>query len=141
MGKTKYAFFKDMFRSVVGYGLFSACESAIESFEETEPASSFVDECPEDASKLHLGVCGCGVPDIDSDDDSVLDCQDMCPFDSSRTKPAFEICDGVDNNCDGVIDEGVTVSMVKHVPVVQTLASVSRAYKCVRMELGQPVQQ
>ncbi|MCB1197799.1 MAG: DUF5060 domain-containing protein [Deltaproteobacteria bacterium] len=85
---------------------FSACESTIESFEETEPASSFVDECPEDASKLHLGVCGCGVPDIDSDDDSVLDCQDMCPFDSSRTKPAFEICDGVDNNCDGVIDEG-----------------------------------
>ena len=39
-----------------------------------------VDYCPEDVNKIDPGVCGCGIPDADSDEDSVLDCQDNCPF-------------------------------------------------------------
>jgi uncharacterized membrane protein len=36
------------------------------------------DNCPEDPAKLEPGVCGCGVAEVDSDADGVLDCQDRC---------------------------------------------------------------
>ena len=32
--------------------------------------------CPLDPNKLEPGVCGCGVPDVDSNHDGVLDCLD-----------------------------------------------------------------
>ncbi len=34
------------------------------------------DECPKDPDKTAPGICGCGVPDVDSDHDGVLDCND-----------------------------------------------------------------
>lgn len=34
------------------------------------------DECPDDDQKTRPGVCGCGVPDIDTNEDGVLDCND-----------------------------------------------------------------
>ena len=37
------------------------------------------DLCPEDPNKVHPGVCGCGVPDTDSDQDGIADCMDSCP--------------------------------------------------------------
>ena len=37
------------------------------------------DLCPDDPDKTEPGVCGCGVPDIDSDHDGVMDCNDACP--------------------------------------------------------------
>ncbi len=37
------------------------------------------DECPLDGGKTSGGVCGCGVPDIDTDGDGFLDCVDACP--------------------------------------------------------------
>ncbi|MHC4268581.1 MAG: MopE-related protein [Planctomycetota bacterium] len=49
--------------------------------------------------------------DIDLDDDSFTgnegDCNDN---DASINPAALEVCDGVDNNCDGQIDEGVTTT-------------------------------
>ncbi|MBI4719631.1 MAG: hypothetical protein HY763_17685 [Planctomycetes bacterium] len=36
------------------------------------------EECPDDPRKVVAGQCGCGIPDDDSDDDSVADCVDMC---------------------------------------------------------------
>ncbi|HOW73721.1 MAG TPA: thrombospondin type 3 repeat-containing protein [Phycisphaerae bacterium] len=44
-----------------------------------------VDQCPADPTKTKPGVCGCGVPDIDSDGDGVLDCLDSCPNDPGKT--------------------------------------------------------
>jgi hypothetical protein len=38
------------------------------------------DGCPNDRFKVVPGVCGCGVGDVDSDDDGSLDCQDECDF-------------------------------------------------------------
>lgn len=38
-----------------------------------------VDGCPFDATKIEPGICGCGNPDIDSDYDGFLDCDDACP--------------------------------------------------------------
>ena len=40
-----------------------------------EPA----DQCPADPNKTVPGVCGCGVPDTDTDGDTVADCVDNCP--------------------------------------------------------------
>jgi len=51
---------------------------------------------------------GDGDPDYldpDSDDDGVGDASDCQPIDPSVSAGATEICDGIDNDCDGVVDE------------------------------------
>ena len=37
------------------------------------------DACPVDPSKIAQGSCGCGMPDTDSDSDTIADCLDQCP--------------------------------------------------------------
>ena len=39
------------------------------------------DLCPADPSKLEPGICGCGIPDVDTDGDGFADCVDVCPND------------------------------------------------------------
>ncbi len=39
-----------------------------------------IDDCPNDDNKLMPGICGCGVPDTDTDDDGTADCNDNCPL-------------------------------------------------------------
>ncbi|MFC1812685.1 S8 family serine peptidase [Thermodesulfobacteriota bacterium] len=39
------------------------------------------DGCPDDPNKAEPGICGCGTPDIDTDRDEVLDCNDAFPYD------------------------------------------------------------
>ena len=54
---------------------------------DSESATDEVDDaCPEDDKKTEPGICGCGVPDLDSDGDGSLDCHDGCPNDPSRTE-------------------------------------------------------
>jgi len=36
------------------------------------------DQCPDDPDKTQPGVCGCGVPDVDTDGDGTMDCVDNC---------------------------------------------------------------
>jgi hypothetical protein len=64
------------------------------------------DECPDDPNKSEPGVCGCGIPDIDSDSDGVFDCNDPCPIDPYKT--ALGVCGcGIsdsDSDGDGVAD-------------------------------------
>ncbi len=43
--------------------------------------------------------------DTDSDDDGYDDASDCAPIDASVNPDATEICDGVDNDCDGTVDE------------------------------------
>ena len=38
------------------------------------------DGCPNDYNKIAPGACGCGVPDEDSDADTIADCIDTCPL-------------------------------------------------------------
>ena len=52
------------------------------------------DGCPMDPTKTSPGICGCGESEIDNDNDSVPDCQDLCPGDD----------DLLDTNADGVPD-------------------------------------
>ncbi len=73
-----------------------------------------VDGCPDDRAKQGEGECGCLVSDADTDRDGTPDCRDACPRDPAATDlnlcgacgtvPA-ERCDGLDNDCDGEIDE------------------------------------
>src|SRR5688572_30027601 len=45
------------------------------------------DCCPDDPNKTDAGDCGCGVADVDSDTDGILDCQDDCPDDTNKANP------------------------------------------------------
>ncbi len=84
-----------------------------------------VDGCPGDPAKIDPGQCGCGLPDQDTDADGVMDCDDPCPLDvpddsdgdgacdSDDCAPwmpglfpgAPEVCNAVDDDCDGEVDE------------------------------------
>jgi hypothetical protein len=65
------------------------------------------DGCGSDPGKTEPGICGCGVQDVDSDDDGYCLCQGDCDDNDPDISPgAEEICDGLDNDCDREIDEG-----------------------------------
>jgi hypothetical protein len=51
-----------------------------------------------------------GAVDVDSDGDGSLDADDCAPMDAAVYPGAEEVCDLVDNDCNGEIDEGVTVT-------------------------------
>ncbi len=57
------------------------------------------DGCPQDPDKTEPGVCGCGTAEIDTDDDTVLDCEDNCPT-LANTDQADADEDGFGDVCD-----------------------------------------
>jgi hypothetical protein len=58
------------------------------------------DDCPNDPNKLTPGVCGCGVPDTDTDTDGTPDCIDGCPLDPDKTEPGVCGCGVPDTDTD-----------------------------------------
>jgi hypothetical protein len=85
------------------------------------------DECTEDTCKPEDGTCDFRELALDQDGDGFKgprpgfapgapgSCGDDCDDTSAKAYPGgTEVCDGVDNNCNGVIDEGAT-----YVPVGQ----------------------
>ena len=46
---------------------------------DSDNAGNACDGCPDDPEKNEPGICGCGVPDTDIDNDEKLDCEDNCP--------------------------------------------------------------
>ena len=69
-------------------------------------SDSAADGCPSDPDKTEPGVCGCGTPDDDADDDGRPDCDDACPADPAKTDPGACGC-GVpdaDGDRDGAFD-------------------------------------
>jgi len=73
-----------------------------------------VDACPDDPEKIEAGVCGCGTSDTESDGDSVLDCNDICPdFDDLVDTDGDSVPDGCDpcpfDNPDDLDNDGVCV--------------------------------
>ena len=61
------------------------------------------DLCPDDPQKLEPGVCGCNVPDQDSDADGSADCVDACPLDAAGDSDGDGVCDSLDR-CPGKND-------------------------------------
>jgi hypothetical protein len=60
-----------------------------------------VDQCPNDPNKTEPGICGCGVPDTDSDNDGTPDCNDACPNDPTKVAPGICGCGVADSDSDG----------------------------------------
>jgi ELWxxDGT repeat protein len=69
-------------------------------------ATETIDSCPDDSNKLDPGMCGCGVAETDTDSDGYPDCIDCSSDDPTSHPLAPEVYDGVDNNCNGWVDEG-----------------------------------
>lgn len=61
--------------------------------------ASPLDECPNDPNKTSPGECGCGTPDIDSDNDLVFNCHDLCPNDPNKTEPGECGCGVSEGSC------------------------------------------
>ena len=59
-----------------------------------------VDECPDDPNKTKPGICGCGVPDDDTDADGTADCIDGCPEDPDKIEPGVCGCGVPDDDTD-----------------------------------------
>ncbi|CAK9087975.1 unnamed protein product [Durusdinium trenchii] len=59
------------------------------------------DICYQDPAKIYPEICGCGVPDVDTDNDGTLDCLDWCPFDSNKTMPGHCGCGTSEDDTDG----------------------------------------
>jgi hypothetical protein len=57
------------------------------------------DQCPDDPNKTNPGVCGCGMPDTDSDRDGTADCLDGCPSDSAKQAPDTCGCNVAEGSC------------------------------------------
>lgn len=57
------------------------------------------DQCPDDFDKTEPGVCGCGIPDIDSDSDGLMDCIDVCPKMAGNSQTDSD-GDGIGDDCD-----------------------------------------
>ncbi|MFM7052004.1 MAG: lamin tail domain-containing protein, partial [Planctomycetota bacterium] len=68
--------------------------------------SNCVDLCPNDPNKTAPGLCGCGVPDTDSDADGTPNCFDGCPNDPGKTDPGDCGCGvpDLDSDNDGVLN-------------------------------------
>lgn len=87
-----------------------------------DPATDASDACPNDDAKTEPGVCGCGVADLDADENGTVDCLDgakddddekdkvvdACPDDDTKTEPGACGCgvpeSSVDLDEDGVLD-------------------------------------
>ena len=70
------------------------------------PHESILDGCPYDPTKIHGGKCGCGVSEVDEDQDGTPDCIDACPKDPEKTSPLTCGCGvpEVDTDRDGTPD-------------------------------------
>jgi hypothetical protein len=65
-----------------------------------DPADVNIDGCPDDPAKTEPGICGCGIPDTDTDNDSTPDCHDGCPANPDKILPGLCGCDVPDTtNC------------------------------------------
>ena len=71
-------------------------------------AGDVCDSCSSDPDKLEPGVCGCGTPDIDTDSDTFLDCDDNCP-DIYNYSQLDSDGDGIGDACDSnpYVPEGI----------------------------------
>ncbi len=72
---------------------------------------SFALACdPVPGGKAEIDTASLSTPDEDADNDGFPASEDCNDGDPATHPGGVEICDGIDNNCDGAIDEGVTTT-------------------------------
>lgn len=89
-------------------------DSGTDTDNETDTASDS-DGCPDDDQKTAPGICGCGVPDVDSDGDGTADCLDQCPSDPNKAQEGACGCgvpdaDGDSDGTPNCLDEPLILS-------------------------------
>ena len=104
-------------------GLDNNCNGAIDdTFPEQHQLCGFVED-----ADYGVGICTPGV----------MKCDNGSLYCDGHVGPSEEICDGLDNNCDGSVDEGVanTTAIVcyEDLMVRWQLVSAERVYDIVRM--------
>ncbi len=83
----------------------------------TTSVGSSEDLCPNDPEKTAPGACGCGVPDSEAGKTCTTGQPGICSAGitvcangtrscQQNLQPRVEVCDGLDNNCSGAVDEG-----------------------------------
>ncbi len=65
-----------------------------------------IDGCPNDPNKTAPGLCGCGTPDADNDNDGTPNCNDDCPNDANKIQAGKCGCGtpDTDSDNDGISD-------------------------------------
>nr|WP_305884741.1 thrombospondin type 3 repeat-containing protein [Lewinella sp. JB7] len=87
-------------------GMGDACDADVDG----DGIDNNLDNCPSTGNPDQADNDGDGLGDIcdpDDDNDGFDDHEDCAPFNAAIHPLAAEICDGIDNNCDGVIDGNV----------------------------------
>lgn len=85
-------------------------KDAGESDNNVNPWASTYTESPYRSSDHDPVLIGLNLREKDSDGDGTPDSMDCAPLNPEIHPGAVEVCDGLDNNCDGRIDEGVTTT-------------------------------
>lgn len=82
-----------------GDGIGDASSSIVACDQPTDYVTTSGDQCPTDANKTNPGQCGCNVPDVDSDADGILNCNDPFPNDKDNDGVSTIVdCDDNDPN-------------------------------------------
>ncbi len=78
-------------------------DAVVESFSlavEAAPKAP-ADRCPMDSTKTEPGSCGCGISEVDRDDDGTPDCFDSCPDDPHKVGSGACGCGNSERDADG----------------------------------------
>jgi len=86
----------------VDLGIIAFCESVTVPQSQLDPAGALIAKCAESP-----GLAECA----DVDKDGVIAAKDCNDNDAAIQPGAVELCDGIDNNCDGRIDEASRVNI------------------------------
>jgi len=97
------------------HGVIDCKETDAEDTDE-DGKNDIEDNCPDDPEKTEPGTCGCGVQDMDADENGVIDCketdikdtdqdgindnEDNCPEDPDKTEPGTCGCGTPDKDTD-----------------------------------------